>query len=157
MDPLSALSVAATIIQFVDFGTKMLSDGIELYKSAQGSLKASEELKLVTGDLQAVLVKLRANAGPENSILSAPSPQSQAEIDEHRDSFLEICNNATLIAREILRKLNDLKVKDGKYRVLQTLKTVIRTAWSKDEISALRERLSSLSESLTPRLLLEIG
>jgi len=135
----------------------MLSDGIELYKSAQGSLKASEELKLVTGDLQAVLVKLRANVGPENSILSAPSQQSQAEIDEHRDSFLEICNNATLIAGELLRKLNDLKVEDGKHRVWHTFRAAIRTAWSKEEISALRERLSNLSESLTPRLLLEMG
>jgi hypothetical protein len=120
-------------------------------------LKVSEELELVTGDLQAVLVKLRANTGPENSILPAPSPQSQAEIDEHRDSFLEICNNATLIAREILSKLNDLKVKDRKHRVWQTFRATIRTAWSEGEISALRERLSSLSESLTPRLLLEMG
>jgi hypothetical protein len=156
MDPLSALSVAATIIQFVDFGTKMLSSSKELYKSAKGSLKISEELELVTGDLQAVLVKLRANAGPENPIAPAPSPQSQAEIDEHRNSFLEICNNATLITGELLRKLNDLKVKDRKHRVWHTLRAAIRTAWSKEEISALRERLSNLSESLTPRLLLEM-
>jgi hypothetical protein len=157
MDPLSALSVAGTIIQFVDFGTKMLSSGMELYKSTKGSLNVSEELELVTGDLQAVLVKLRANADPENSIPSAPSPQSEAEIDEHRDGFLQICNNAMLIAGELLRKLNDLKVKEGKHRVWQTLRAAMRTAWSKDEISALRERLSSLSGSLTPRLLLEMG
>lgn len=157
MDPLSALSVAGTIIQFVDFGTNMLSSGKELYKSTNGSLKVNEELELVTGDLQAVLVKLRANAGPENSIPPAPSPQPQAEIDEHRDGFLEICNNATLIAGELLRKLNDLKVKDGKHRGWSTLRAAIRIAWSKDEISALKERLSSLSESLTPRLLLEMG
>lgn len=157
MDPLSALSVAGTIIQFVDFGTKMLSSGMELYKSTKGSLTVSEELELVVGDLQAVFEKLRANADPEKSIPSAPSPQSEAEIDEHRDSFLEICNNATLIAEELLRKLNELKVKDGKNRVWQTLRAAIRTAWSKNEISALRERLSSLSESLMPRLLLEMG
>ena len=157
MDPLSALSVTGTIIQFVDFGTKMLSSGMELYKSTKGSLKVSEELELAIGDLQAVLVKLRANAGPETSIPPAPSPQSEAEIDEHRDSFLEICNNATLVVGELLRKLNDLKVRDRKHRVWQTLRAAIRTAWSKDEISALRERLSSLSESLTPRLLVEMG
>jgi hypothetical protein len=111
----------------------------------------------VTGDLQAVLVKLRANACPENSIPPAPSPQSQAEIDEHRDSYLEICNNASLIAGELLHKLSDSKVKDGKHRSLQTLRTIIKTAWSKEEILALKERLSSLSASLTPRLLLRMG
>jgi hypothetical protein len=157
MDPLSALSVAGTIIQFVDFGMKMLSSSVQLYTSTQGLLNVNEELKLVTGDLQAVLVKLRANACPENSIPPAPSPQSQAEIDEHRDSYLEICNNASLIAGELLRKLSDSKVKDGKHRSLQTLRTIIKTAWSKEEILALKERLSSLSASLTPRLLFRMG
>jgi hypothetical protein len=157
MDPLSALSVAGTIIQFVDFGMKMLSSSVELYTSTQGSLKVSEELKLATGDLQAVLVKLRAGAGPENSIPPASSLKSQAEIDEYRDSYLEICNNASLIARELLRKLSDLKVKDGKHHAWHTLRATIRTAWSKKEILALRERLSTLSASLTPRLLLRMG
>jgi hypothetical protein len=140
MDPLSALSVAGTISQFVDFGTKMLSSGMELYKSTKGSLKVSEELELATGDLQAVLVKLRTSAGPENSTPPAPSPQSQAEIDKHRDSFLEICNNATLIAGELLRKLNDLKVKDGKHRGWQTLRAAIKTAWSKCFIVTINTR-----------------
>jgi hypothetical protein len=156
MDPLSALSVAGTIIQFVDFGMKMLSSSVQLYTSTQGLLNVNEELKLVTGDLQAVLVRLRANACPENSIPPAPSPQSQAEIDEHRDSYLEICN-ASLIAGELLHKLIDSKVKDGMHRSLQTLRAIIKTAWSKEEILALKERLSSLSASLTPRLLLRMG
>ncbi|KAH7418606.1 hypothetical protein BKA64DRAFT_635725 [Cadophora sp. MPI-SDFR-AT-0126] len=155
MDPLSALSVAGTIIQFVDFGTRVLSSGMELYRSTKGSLNVSEELELVTGDLQAVLMKLRANAGPVASI--PPVPQSSAEIDEHRDSFLEICNNATSIAGELLHKLNGLKVKDGKHCVWQTLRAAVKTAWSKDEISELKERLSNLTSSLTPRLLLEMG
>lgn len=157
MDPLLALSVAGTIIQFVDFGTRMLSSTIELYKSTNGSLKVSEELELMTGDLQAVLVKLRANTGPEAHHPPGPNSQCQTEIDEHRDTFLEICNNAILIAAELLSKLDSLKVKDGKHRVWQTLKAAIKTAWSKGEISELRERLSSLKESLTPQLLLNMG
>ena len=58
MDPLSALSVAGTVIRFVDFVAKMLSRSVELYKSTNRSLKVSGELELVTRDLQAVLVKL---------------------------------------------------------------------------------------------------
>jgi hypothetical protein len=38
MDPLTALSVAACVVQFVDYGTKLLSKGRELYKSADGAL-----------------------------------------------------------------------------------------------------------------------
>lgn len=122
----------------------MLSSTKELYKSTNGSLKVSKELELVTGDLQAVLVKLRANTAPEAPNPPAPNSQCQAEIDEHRDQFLEICNNAILIATELLGKLDGLKVKDGEHRVWETLRVAIKTVWSNGEISELRERLSTL-------------
>ncbi|KAF8851727.1 hypothetical protein BDZ45DRAFT_808104 [Acephala macrosclerotiorum] len=43
MDPLSALSLASTIIQLVDFGSKLLSKSVQLYKATNGTLKAHEE------------------------------------------------------------------------------------------------------------------
>jgi hypothetical protein len=59
MDPLSALSLAGTIIQFADFGSKLLSESLQLYKSSRGTLDANEQLELVTADLQSVIAKLR--------------------------------------------------------------------------------------------------
>jgi hypothetical protein len=141
----------------VQFGKEILSDARDLYRSTKGSLEVSQELELVTGDLQAVLGKLRANASSGNSTSLAPPSQPSAENDVNRDGFDEICNNAKLIAQELFDKINKLKVKDGKSRVWETLKAALRTAWSKDEILALKNRLSGLTESLMPRVLLKIG
>jgi hypothetical protein len=37
MDPLSALGVAASIVQFIQFGSSITSQALEIYKSSEGS------------------------------------------------------------------------------------------------------------------------
>jgi hypothetical protein len=59
MDPLTALSLAGTVVQFVDFRSKLLLAGRELYKSTTGSLTVNDEIELVTSDLLAITQKLR--------------------------------------------------------------------------------------------------
>lgn len=59
MDPLTVLSLAGTIVQFVDFGRTLITDARDLYSSSAGTLTANEELELVTADLQALALKLR--------------------------------------------------------------------------------------------------
>jgi hypothetical protein len=141
MDPLTALSVAGTIIQFVDFGNKLLKNSVQLYKSSRGSLKANEELELITGDLKCVISKLREafSSSPAGPVIGQNSFQG---------NFVEICDEAAKIAAELLERLNGLKVKDGKYRTWESLKAAVKAAWSKEEIQGLERRLSLLKESL---------
>jgi hypothetical protein len=139
MDPLTALSVAGTIIQFVDFGNKLLMSSFQLYKLPRGMLKANEELELVTGDLQSVVVKLRG-ACPED--------------DESLRDFHAVCNEAAHIANELLERLIDLKVRNGRSHAWESLKAAVKAAWSKDEIESLKERLSTLKEAFNSRTML---
>jgi hypothetical protein len=59
MDLLTALSLAGNIIQFVDFGTRLLSTTKALYRSSVGSLAINDELELVTSDLSILIIKLK--------------------------------------------------------------------------------------------------
>ncbi|CZR58688.1 uncharacterized protein PAC_08580 [Phialocephala subalpina] len=154
MDPLTALSVAGTIIQFVDFGSKLFDHSVQLYKSSQGSLKANEELELVTGDLQCVVTKLR---GSFSTVPTENVSSFSITDDEHRRNFLTICDEATEIAHELLLRLNGLKAEDGNNRAWKSLKAAVKAAWSKDEIKSLRQRLSLLKESLSSGSMLLLG
>ncbi|CZR63095.1 uncharacterized protein PAC_12992 [Phialocephala subalpina] len=157
MDPLSALSVAGTIIQFVDFGTKLLTSSVQLYKSSRGSLKAHEELELIVADLQSVIVKLR---GTDTLVAGHTVEEASSlvrEDDDQQQSFMKICDEATRIADELLMRLNALRVKDGKNRVWQCLKTAVREAWTKSEIDSLMERLLLLKRSLDSGSVLSLG
>lgn len=91
MDPLTALSVAGTIVQFVDFGSKLLSAAQDLYKSTSGSLTVNDEIELITSDLLAVTLKLR------------PDPKLGHE-------FQRICDEAARLAQEMLGRLDKLKM-----------------------------------------------
>ena len=50
MDPLSAFSLAGTILEFTRFGISLLNDGRELYKSAHGTLSANDQLELAAAE-----------------------------------------------------------------------------------------------------------
>lgn len=47
MDPLSSLEVAGDVIQFVDFGIKLVSRFKEIYRSADGALQEKDDLSEV--------------------------------------------------------------------------------------------------------------
>jgi hypothetical protein len=47
MNPFTALSPAGNVVQFVDFGIRLVSRGSELYTLATGSLTANDEIELL--------------------------------------------------------------------------------------------------------------
>jgi hypothetical protein len=153
MDPLTALSVAGTVVQFVDFGSKLLGNTRHLYKSARGSLEATEELKLVTGDLQSVVIKLGTD--PLMVVGDASQPMTE-DRQREKDAFLEICKMATGIAAELLERLRGLTIEEGGSRAFNSFRAALKAAWSKDEVSSLRERLSTLKDSLQSRLMVSL-
>jgi hypothetical protein len=128
LDPLSALSVAGTIVQFVEFSSELLSQGRELYKlKHKGQLVVDTELELVTNDLCAVIKRFRG------SLTSGVS--NERESEDPRAELDKICDTAASIAEELLEKLEKMKVnrpEDGKWK---TLCQIIKIMWSRDEIS----------------------
>ena len=60
LDPLSAVSLAATVVQFVDFSSKIVSKGYHLYTSAGGALPENARLGYVIEDLRSVTTRLQS-------------------------------------------------------------------------------------------------
>ncbi|KAL2063564.1 hypothetical protein VTL71DRAFT_5369 [Oculimacula yallundae] len=141
MEPLSALSLAGTIIQFVDFGSKLISQGYELYSSTNCQLAAEGELELVTSDLGAVILRI------QRCVAITPS-------------FDGICVEAIDIAQEILTKLDSFKshssLKSSKGWKRETLRQILKRLWSGDQIEQLLERLKVLKDAIDRVVLVEI-
>jgi hypothetical protein len=159
MDPLAALSLAGNVIQFVDFGSRILGIADELYHSASGALAVNDELEFVTNDLRTLVTKLR-NSLHASDIQT--DPDGKFEIPW--GGFKSLCDKSACVAEELVTKLENLKVKDddeytqgqNKYRKFRSLKMALKNLGSKTEISALAERLSKLREGLETRVLLSI-
>jgi hypothetical protein len=153
MDPLTALSLAGTLVQFIDFGSRLLSAGQELYKSASGNLAAEEELQLLTADLKAVVNKIRPVT------ISHPSEESGpiTEDDQKRQKVFEtICDKTVKVAQELINKLDKVKIEGTKHRKLKTLHQLIMREWSREEIDGLVNRLSALKEAFDREVLVAI-
>lgn len=97
LSPLDALSLAGTIIQFVDFGSKVLLQSRQLYESQTGALSVNQELVLVTSDLFALSQKL-------------PNPEKNGCLTEEEKALRKLTVACAEISIELSTKLNGLKV-----------------------------------------------
>lgn len=98
MDPVTCLGIASAIVQFVDFATKLVSEGEELYNSANGTSKENSELKNITLDLSSMSQKLSLPTRPGKRI-------SKDEIE-----FRKVAASCKDVADEFLGVLDSIKV-----------------------------------------------
>lgn len=143
LDPLSALSVAASVVQFVDFARKIVSKGKQLYKSPGGALRENEQTETATKRLQDLILKLKDSfntPGTQRDPPQSPVPWAaeesedakelserqdrqrrerqeylqQEEEEKERDLRLqEIYNECAAVSAELLKHLRDIKVPKG--------------------------------------------
>lgn len=63
MEPVAALGVAAAVVQFVDFSSRLVSKGHELYHSATGELAENAEMEKASKRLQELVEPLQSSSG----------------------------------------------------------------------------------------------
>ena len=144
LDPLSALSVAGTVVQFVDFGTKLLHTTTELYNSISGATRDEYRLSIVTTELLKLITKLSRPLLLENGRAYSTSAEDELE---------SLCHECSLVAQELLERLEGLKVKNGSFRSVHSLQKAVKTAWTKDEIATITKRLSSFQQIIQMHVL----
>lgn len=131
MDPLTVVSLVGTIVQFIDFGSKVISQSAELYHSSTGRLEQNADVETATNDL----VRLKGQ-------LDASRPDNDLQ---------ELCDACGKIAAELLEALNGLRVSGGGRR-WQSFRKALKSIWTKDKIEQLENRLTKLREELNLRI-----
>jgi hypothetical protein len=142
MDSLTALSIAGTIVDFVDFALKILTTGHQLYKSSSGSIPAHEELKLVGRDLSVLATKLDFPARTGNV---------------HDDTVLEdLCAKCESIAQELIEHLKKLRRQEKK-GPMKSFRLSLKVTWDQKDLDSLIQKLQLLQRSLESWFLNDIG
>ena len=100
LDPFTAVSLASCVVQFTDFGIKLILGSIELYNSANGLNAERSNLEFEINSVRKLADKIIALNEDSDGLLSGRN---------HRLSILaKSCNE---IAFDLLSVLDDLKVK----------------------------------------------
>ena len=143
MDPLSAISLAGNIAQFLSYATKLVSKGHALYKSSEGALAENLDLEVIANNLTDI------NSRVIQSYSRTPSTASLTATTlflDHQSlkSIAESCDN---VAKQLLDILQKLKVQRP-HRTWKSVRQAFKSVWNKAHIDDLRGRMEGYREQM---------
>lgn len=141
LDPFTAIGLASAIVQFVDFGSRLIIKGHEIHSN--GALQENIDLKVITADLHALT----------DRIVLVPSHTSTKPTSEEQalQRLAMICRD---ISQQLLNILTSLEVqKQGNFRSWKSLQASVRAAFKAKDIEKLQNKLHRLTEQLNSHML----
>ncbi|PQE22020.1 Vegetative incompatibility HET-E-1 protein [Rutstroemia sp. NJR-2017a BBW] len=139
LDPLSAIGLASAIVQFVDFGSKLVSQGRELYEN--GSLAQNDEIQLITESLKGMAADL------------TKSRMKYAHADDNE--IQELARTCQSVADELLTVLKTLHPQ--KQHSLESFRVALRTARKKGKVDDMGKRLRRLQGQINTYMIMVLS
>jgi hypothetical protein len=137
MDPFSALTVAASVVQFIQFGSSLISTSIEIYQSAEGASTRQIDIELTTLSLVGVTEKIKAGADDQ--------------------ALQTICSGCISVSSIMVSKLAKLKMKQGSgFRKCRSIQQAVKIVWSIPALEDLAARLKAYREEMCSHVLVSL-
>lgn len=151
MDPLSAVSLAGTVVSFVDFASTLVHKSLEIYDSASGTSVEETSLEFVYQRLQECSTELSAGASNVDTQSGAFSPNYSAVRALAQDCQQE-CN--TIL--KVIEKLKDArKIEDDDGPGKRRWKSFIgasKAVFNDRDLKGIEKRLQRTQITLTVHL-----
>jgi len=148
MEALAALGVAGTVVQFVDFSSKLISKGNEYHRSVSGALVEHTELRAIAENM-AVL-----SAGLDKSMNTIRSTKRAIMSPEER-SLQNVVEDCRKIALEFIEVLDRFTI-SGTSQRWKSFRQAFKTMWNKEKIEDTLRKLNMAREQLVINLLVVI-
>jgi hypothetical protein len=139
MDPITAFGVAGNVMQFLDFGLKAVSKAREIHNSSNGALVEHLEIGVLTEDIAAVAAKLAASAGAATG----------------NDSLDSICEQCTIVAKELSDALKEMKA-GGKKSRFKSARKALKAMWGKKRVEDTKRRLEGYRNQIHFHVLVDL-
>ncbi|KUL88478.1 hypothetical protein ZTR_05452 [Talaromyces verruculosus] len=136
MDPVSAVTFAATILTFVDFSWNLVKGSYQVYQSATTTTTDDARLSTILADLENVTDNLQYN-------ITGSSP--------HLEDLRQLAAGCAEVSRELSSILEKLKRKEGN-KVWRSLEATWRHMRKEKEVAAIEGRLNTYRLQLLLRL-----
>jgi len=141
MDPLTALSVAGNVVQFVDFTLKIVSETRQLYEEGQldvhaQTTKAITDLSNFSGEMSR---SIRSEGGTRT-------------LSENEVELEKLCVDCAKLANEMIKQLKKFQAPERR-KIWRSVGQVLKSMWSAKEIDAMEKKLSRYRDAMNSRLL----
>jgi hypothetical protein len=136
LDPLSALSLAGNVVQFIDFCSSILSERRRIYQSGAESSE-NIALKSVADSLRDFSARFKIN------------PQNYGQTDMRDQKLSAVLVSCEGVASELLQAAQCVKPQDGPHKKWSSFRQAIASVWQKEKLLGMKSRLSFLREQIT--------
>ena len=146
LDPLTAISLASSVVQFVEFGVKIVSGSIELYHSKDGV-----DSEVTNFEFEATRVHRLADK--IKSIVD--HRQDGANLSEDEIELQGLAERCRVLASDLVSVLDGLKVKRlGRGRKWESVRKSVEAQmpWNKDKIGSLEKQLRVVQQAIMDRI-----
>jgi hypothetical protein len=140
LDPLTAISLAGNVVQFVDVIAKIISKTQEL--SLHGATQAAYNAEIVIQDLLRLSKKLKDGARAASAI-----PQTDDD-----KALEELCNGCINLSERVMKRLDKLKLGEGNSKRLAFVHA-LKGVWSQKELEVEEAQLTAYRSQLEFRVL----
>ncbi|KAI9685267.1 MAG: hypothetical protein M1822_004640 [Bathelium mastoideum] len=137
-EAVAALGLAASILQFVDFGSRVASNFLKLYKSNRQDREDVPDLQRINTDLQKLLQNLQV-------------PQAGCSEDTGLAELAKECQTAATDLDTLLKSL--FKADTESHGKREALKASLKLVWKENDFRSLQERIDQFRNQLVIHLL----
>ncbi|KAI8626215.1 hypothetical protein F5Y19DRAFT_229962 [Xylariaceae sp. FL1651] len=145
MDPLSAVGLAGTIIQFITFACSLLSKSSEIHNSVTGRSTDLTSIITVYEKLQAFSTQLTSQENAASRLASS----NEIESGHETSALKEILKASKTDCDQLLKVAQKLDVENGPFRRWKSFRAALELLWKRDEIEELDKRLQRTQSALT--------
>ncbi len=145
MEPFSALAVATSVVQFVDFGAKLITHAFEIHSSASGLPDEYADLD----DLNKKMIA--TNEALDNSL----QPSISRPLQPHEQELLSMCKQCQDISRQLSAALAKIQKSSG-CKTWGSLRAAFASLLGQQKIQSLQARLESFRQQLMLNVLVTL-
>jgi hypothetical protein len=142
LDPLSAIGLCGNIVQFINFGSSLLSEGLALHRSVAGASPENIDLEVVARDLSSLSISLSIPYSVGGRVRVPSQDERKIQI------LAERCKE---LAEELLDIIQDLRVRPP-HRAWSSFRQALKSVYKKEEVEQIQKRLQLFRDELTTRL-----
>lgn len=146
MDPLTALGLAAAVVQFVGFASHLVSKTKDIQESVTGQSEQAATLETVYTQLQDLSSRLELSSRRDPKLELVEGSTDLVKHVFAINDLSRICEGDCQRLLDIVRKL---KVVGDSSRRWQSFRVALKTFWKGNEITDLEQRLHNTQTTLT--------
>ena len=149
MDGLSALSVTASVAQFIQFASSLLDEGREIYNSVEGLPLRQVESFTTAKRLVELSERIKVSRQVDRpGVRDLPRDERALEA---------ICDGCISVANELTSRLKGLKVQEAqRFRGFKSFRQALKNMWSKEAVDDIERRLNGFQRELDVHLLVSL-